>query len=165
MMNKNANLSLCGKYRYNLTRIWDYSKKRIVFIGLNPSTADAVEDDATITRLIEFTKSWGYGGFTIVNIYAFRTRYRTKLNVRSRIGDDIYGPENKANIAIACTNPLVDKIICMWGKDAARWDKRDFIDYIKEGWKDKLYCFQKNGDGSPTHPLYLAASTRPIPYS
>jgi hypothetical protein len=45
------------KYRYTLTRVWDETKDKVMFIGLNPSTADEIEDDPTIRRCINFTKS------------------------------------------------------------------------------------------------------------
>ena len=71
-MKKAAVISSCQNYRYTLSRIWDETKPIIMFIGLNPSTADAENDDPTITRLINFTKSWGYGGFIMCNLFAFR---------------------------------------------------------------------------------------------
>nr|WP_252726063.1 DUF1643 domain-containing protein [Acinetobacter indicus] len=58
-MEKGAEISECSKYRYSLWRIWDKDKPIFTFIGLNPSTADHVQDDPTITRCINFAKSWG----------------------------------------------------------------------------------------------------------
>ena len=71
-MIKSAEISKCGKYRYMLMRIWDLDLPKVCFVGLNPSTADAKEDDPTIRQLIEFAKSWNYGGFVIVNLFAMR---------------------------------------------------------------------------------------------
>ena len=59
---KSATFSECRKYRYSLWRVWDESLPFVLFIGLNPSTADEIEDDPTIRRCINFTKEWGYGG-------------------------------------------------------------------------------------------------------
>lgn len=55
-MEKNADISECQNYRYSLERVWDQNKPIIGFIGLNPSTADSTEDDATIRRCIQFAK-------------------------------------------------------------------------------------------------------------
>ena len=53
-----AKYSACRKYRYALCRNWDESKPYAMIIGLNPSTADENENDPTITRCINFAKSW-----------------------------------------------------------------------------------------------------------
>ena len=69
-----ANISDCGKYRYELHREWDKDKKKVLFIMLNPSTADHVEDDLTTRRCIKYAERWGYGGIMIGNIYPFRAK-------------------------------------------------------------------------------------------
>ena len=71
-MKKNAKFSACRKYRYALWRTWDESKPYVMIIGLNPSTADENKNDPTITRCINFAKSWGYGGVCVTNLFAFR---------------------------------------------------------------------------------------------
>jgi hypothetical protein len=63
-MKQDAEISSNKRYRYVLTRIWNGALPTLLFIGLNPSTADAQEDDATIRRLISLTRNWKhYGGF------------------------------------------------------------------------------------------------------
>ena len=66
-----AKFSACRKYRYALWRNWDGSKPYAMIIGLNPSTADENENDPTITRCINFAKSWGYGGVCVTNLFAY----------------------------------------------------------------------------------------------
>jgi hypothetical protein len=39
---KSAVISQDRLYRYSLTRVWDEKKRRVMFVGLNPSTADDV---------------------------------------------------------------------------------------------------------------------------
>ena len=70
---KNATFSSCRAYRYSLSRIWDKKKKLVLLIGLNPSTADEKVDDPTIRRCVNYAKNWGYGGFLMVNLFAYRT--------------------------------------------------------------------------------------------
>jgi hypothetical protein len=53
-----AVISDCGRYRYSLTRSWADGDNRVVFVMLNPSTADAEVDDPTIRRCIGFAKAW-----------------------------------------------------------------------------------------------------------
>src|SRR5271154_3410516 len=67
-----ADISEDGLYRYWLTRTWDPTKPVLNWIMLNPSTADANKDDATIRRCMNFAKHWHYGGIAVYNLFAFR---------------------------------------------------------------------------------------------
>ena len=53
-MTGDAILSDDRVYRYMLERTWDCRKERVLFVMLNPSTADEKEDDPTITRCLGF---------------------------------------------------------------------------------------------------------------
>lgn len=66
---RRALLSSCGKYRYRLLRQWS-AGAYVLWIMLNPSTADAYQDDRTVGRVCEFSRRWGYGGALIGNLYA-----------------------------------------------------------------------------------------------
>ena len=57
-MKKSAIISDCNKYRYELHREWDKDKKKVLFIMLNPSTADADNNDLTTIRCVNFAKKW-----------------------------------------------------------------------------------------------------------
>ena len=61
-MQRSAIMSDCGAYRYELRRIWDSSLPILLWVGLNPSTADHINDDPTNRRIAGFSKNWGYGG-------------------------------------------------------------------------------------------------------
>lgn len=86
---KTAEISSCGKYRYELTRTWDPQKMMVCFIGLNPSTADAENDDATIRKCIGFAQRWEYGGILMLNIFAFRTVSPAVLKSAMKRGEDV----------------------------------------------------------------------------
>ena len=83
-----------GKYRYSLTRIWDNSKEKLLFIMLNPSTADGDGDDPTIEKIVNYADKWGYGGIYVGNLYAYRTSKPSKLK---KLTDELEkkGPENE----------------------------------------------------------------------
>ena len=68
---KSAKLSDCGTYRYELRRWWGTGAP-VAWLMLNPSTADAKQDDPTLRRIIGFSYRWGYGGLIVVNLYPFR---------------------------------------------------------------------------------------------
>ncbi len=68
---KSASILNCRKYRYSLTRSWNSAKGYVLFIGLNPSTADETIDDPTLRRCMNYAKDWGYGGLIMVNLFAY----------------------------------------------------------------------------------------------
>jgi hypothetical protein len=68
---KDAKFSDCGKYRYWLKRGWDQEKPYAQVIGLNPSSADQEDDDATISALKRLLDPLGYGGFYMTNLFAY----------------------------------------------------------------------------------------------
>ena len=78
-MEKDAMISDCGKYRYLLRRAWDHTLPRGLFVMLNPSTADAEVDDATIRSCIRLCRSWSFGSFEVVNLFGWRATDRTVL--------------------------------------------------------------------------------------
>ena len=76
-------------YRYALWRIWDYDLPKVLFIGLNPSTADEFKNDPTIRRCMRYSYDWGYGGYIMGNIFGYRsTDPRNLKKVKDPIGLD-----------------------------------------------------------------------------
>lgn len=82
-MLKIAKFSKDKKYRYSLSRKWS-EKEQVLFILLNPSKGDGINDDPTIRRLISISKNLGYGGFMVVNLYTIITPMRNKLYEKKR---------------------------------------------------------------------------------
>jgi len=151
MNNSDAIFGGNGKYRYSLWRIWDNDKPLILFIGLNPSTADEKSDDKTITKLTKYAKKWGMGGFYIGNLFSFITskpkilkdELKTEPFLINIIGED--NDKHLREMAAKC-----DKIICMWGNTGALKGRSDTICRLFP----KKYCLNTNANGQPTHPLY-----------
>jgi hypothetical protein len=162
-MKRQATISRCGKYRYTLTRIWDGKKPMYLFIGLNPSTADAYEDDPTIRKLIKYVTDWGGGGFTIVNIFAWRSSDPSVLRPMTPV--EAMGPENMRLIEQALH--ISDKVICMWGTKAVNisWVLLTNVKTLIRRSRKPTYCFELSNDGHPKHPLFLAGDLKPIKYS
>src|ERR1051326_3997191 len=76
-----AEFSQDKKHRLYLWREIDPNNtKWITYIGLNPSTANEYEDDRTISKLINFTKQFGYGRMYMLNLFSFITPYTTELH-------------------------------------------------------------------------------------
>lgn len=154
-MISDAIISPDGLYRYSLTRSWNPTEKEIIYIGINPSTADANVDDATIRRLRDFTKRYGYGGFKIHNLYAYRTEDCKLLKTVV----DPFGERNWE--FLDRYQKKLKTIVFMWGNNHK--DFGNVREHVIKIYPNAL-CFGHNMDGSPKHPLYLDASSKLIRY-
>lgn len=68
--------------------------KIILWIMLNPSTANAIKDDQTIGTIVRFSERWGYHRLMVGNLYAFRTKHPKIMWRAEKSGIDIVGPRN-----------------------------------------------------------------------
>ncbi len=155
-MQKAAILSACGQYRYRLERQWNGNKAKIAFLMLNPSTADAEQDDPTIRRCIGFAKSWGFGGLIVGNIFALRSTDPKALYDHP----DPIGPDNDQHILAIAKSAR--KIVCAWGTHGALHDRGRQVAERLEFFD--LVALKVTADGQPGHPLYLAADIQPKSY-
>ena len=145
-----------GEYRYSLWRLWDPEQPRILFIMLNPSTADEDQDDATLRRCITFARSWQAGSLEVVNLYAYRATHPARLSQVT----DATGPENDTHILRAVN--LANRIICAWGAHKQAQKRSTEVLALLEG-KD-LYCLGHTRGGHPRHPLYTPNGIQPLCY-
>lgn len=152
-----AVISDCGKYRYRLERHGLSGAGAVAWIMVNPSTADATEDDATIRKVIGFSERMGAGWAIVGNKFAYRA---TDVNELKRVGDP-KGAENDAHLAQIMRDAPV--VIAAWGP-LAKLPK-----HLRRRWLTvarladeagcKLMCFGTAQDGQPRHPLMLAYDT------
>ena len=154
MIHSSADFSSCRQYRYSLSRVWNQDLPIIVFVGLNPSTADENVDDPTVRRCLGFARNWRYGGIVLVNLFAYRS---TDPEVLRKTHDPI-GPSNDAFIVSCCRSAA--RVVVAWGIHGA-WLDRD-LDVLSL--LSRPYCFGLTRSGAPKHPLYLAADTRLRPF-
>lgn len=141
---KGAEFSECGKYRYKLWRVWDSSLPKAMCIGLNPSNANASKNDATISNLIGMLTKLGYGGFYMMNLFAWiSSKPEDLLTCADPLGDN----ENKLQEVAA----LCDDVIVCWGNFKQAQDR------IKEVLPKfpVTKCFGLNKNGTPYHPRAL----------
>ena len=141
-------------HRYALWRIWDEKLPKVLFIGLNPSTATETKNDPTIRRCMGYAKGWGYGGYIMGNIFAFRSTDPSNL----RKTNDPIGSEN--NKWLKKLHDEADLSIAAWGTHGKYLDRGNAVlDLIPE-----IQCLRITKNGFPSHPLYLPKSLKPIPY-
>jgi hypothetical protein len=147
---KGAIISDCGKYRYQLWRIWDSSKPKVLFVMHNPSTADSSEDDPTIRRCIGYAKLWGFGGLYVGNLMPYRaTNPKDLLN---KPFEEIAPAENFAHIWDMFAK--CDLHILAYGNPAVK-------DAIPETFSSDWHYLKLTKDGNPCHPLYLKGDLVP----
>lgn len=145
---KSAILSECGLYRYALRRR-QALEPTMIFIGLNPSTADAELDDPTIRKCRHFAKRFGYSGFIMVNLFAWRSQSPAEM---MRAAAPI-GPDNDTWLRFILGASTLK--VCAWGNDGSFMDRDRFV----MGLGYQFHCLGVNKDGSPKHPLYLKNET------
>ena len=139
-------------YRYALWRVWNNKLPKVLFIGLNPSTADEVKDDPTIRRCINYAKDWGYGGYIMGNIFAYRSTDPKNL----KITNDPIGIDN--NSWLIKLHSEASLTIGAWGNHGKYLDRGEEVSNLI----DNLYCLKITKEGHPSHPLYLPGNLKPI---
>jgi len=144
-----SEFSECRKYRYALWRIWDLSKPLVMFVGLNPSTANETTNDPTIRSVIRIAKANGYGGVYMMNCFPLVTPYPGELELS---GDMEFNDYRLKKVARLC-----NAVIFAWGT----------FSVVKEQGRDRAltemfpnaYALAINKNGSPKHPLYCKTDT------
>lgn len=152
-LEREAVLSDCGTYRYLLRRTWDYNKPRALFVMLNPSTADAEVDDATIRSCIRLSKSLSYGSFEVVNLFAYRATDPHAL----KLAADPIGPNNDNCIEAAIGR--CDLAICAWGAHQFAERRAKEVRSTIRRYRPAVFCLGKTKAGAPKHPLYIKTGT------
>lgn len=146
-----ATLAPDRRYRYTLRRTWGGGRS-VVFVMLNPSTADATVDDPTIRRCCGFARGFGFDGIHVVNLYALRATNPADL----WLSDDPVGrPENDDVLGDALSQPGL--AIAAWGANA-RANRVDEV--LAMPGADRLSCLGVTKNGSPRHPLYLPTAAK-----
>ena len=157
--------SPCRKYRYDLTRHWGENTEEImVFIGCNPSTADATNNDPTVTRAINLAYREFCGGMVMLNLFALRgTDPNTiaKAKIDTVADNDFYMRswlERKRTRLVLCWGAF--PFVLPRAKTVLSW----FLgpDCIRD-WSE-LRCLGVTQDGHPKHPLYLRKDVEIVPY-
>ena len=146
-----ATISPDGRYRYDLTRTWG-TGPRAVWIMLNPSTADAEQDDPTIRRCIAFSKREGHGCIAVVNRFAARTT--RPVHLLDYV--DPVGPDNARHVKWWIHQ--APTVIAAWGAHPIIGDNLLITDWCQEA-HVPLMCLGITADGSPRHPLYVKGDT------
>jgi len=153
-----ALFSRCGRYRYRLRRHWEPGTMNVMFLMLNPSTADEHKNDPTVERCQRYAQAWGYGGIVVCNLFAYRA---TKRKDMLKFAEPV-GPENDLHILNEAQYAGV--VVCAWGNEGAHLGRSQQVVKMLRDNKVPLHYLILTKAGEPGHPLYLKKDLQPIPW-
>lgn len=157
------------EYRTWLSRHWPlngivngWDCPFVILIGMNPSEADANANDPTVTRETGFVQSWGYRALAKFNLADYRATHPKDLSAPGVIPVSNINLLTLRNFAMS---RHCDKIVVCWGKvpKVLRPHAAQTVAALRADGHE-LWCFGRNKDGSPRHPLYLRADTKLEPF-
>lgn len=143
---KDAIFSPNRDYRYALWRIWSPNRPLLLFIGINPSIANELESDPTITRNMTRASRNGFGGLLVANLFGLvSTDRKLLLKVTDPVGElnDYY---------IQQMVKLSSVQLCAWGSFKGVKPRADIVYQLLNNPVSLLV----NQDGEPGHPLYVS---------
>lgn len=143
-----------GLYRYALTRKWEDGPD-LVWVMLNPSTADATEDDPTIRKCQKFAQTWGFSGISVVNLFAYRATDPADL----LLVDDPVGPGN--DVVLQAVFEEAGNVMAAWGAATVATYRADPVLDLMADANRTPYVLGLTKAGAPRHPLYIRDTTSP----
>jgi hypothetical protein len=156
-----AILSDCGQYRYYLQRTWHDGQPRLCYIMLNPSTADATVNDATIRVCTGRAAGMGYGGIDVVNLFGWRATDPGMLYMVNWPVSEVTAPFKNDEI-IARVVKRAGMVICAWGRHGGYMDRGSIVLRQLRAWGVVPHALRVNKDGSPAHPLRIPYTEHPF---
>ncbi|WP_010138508.1 DUF1643 domain-containing protein [Oceanicola sp. S124] len=153
--------SPCLRYRYALSRTWDATAPRLLYIMLNPSTATEQQNDPTIERCERRARALGYGGFRACNLFAWRETSPALL----KKAEAPVGPDNDAVLRSSLDwIGAGGLVLCGWGVHGAHLGRGREVAQSLRASGAPLAHLGLTRDGAPRHPLYIAYATQPQPW-
>ena len=149
--------SACGHYRFRLDRIWAPGAC-VLWVMLNPSTATEVRNDPTVERCERRSRAMGFAGFTVCNLFAWRSTDPAGL---WRAADPV-GAGNGAVILEASAGAGL--ILCAWGTHGARDGRGAEVARMLRAAGHRLHVLGLTRGGQPRHPLYVAYAAGAVPW-
>lgn len=146
------------RYRYWLKRRVGLGKRLIVWIMLNPSTAEHRTNDATIRRVLRFSKDWGFDLVIVLNMYAYRATSPKRLMrvMKKRGADHVFGEDNQFWHDYWLER--ADRVLIGWGGNINIHPLETMQIF------PQAYCLGVTRSLQPKHPLMIAANTQPVTY-
>jgi hypothetical protein len=155
-LDMDAKISDDGVYRYWLSRRIGMGERTVAFIGLNPSTADALKDDPTIRRCVWFARTWGFDWLLMANLHALRAT-NPKLLVTA---EDPIGPDNAEYLKWVVKRSEI--VVAAWGAHRLHCTAHAFVGWLRS--LPYVHCLGTTQGGHPRHPLYISRASSLKPF-
>lgn len=141
------------RHRYRLDRPMG-AGPAVLWVMLNPSTADEARNDPTVRRVLGFSRLWGCGKVIVCNLHSLRGTDPACLDelddYTSHLGDDY----------VRAARCEAARVVIGWGAHGARWPRRvrHLCDLLGD---DDLWCLgTTTHTHQPRHPLYVRGDTQ-----
>lgn len=144
-------------YRFRLWRTWGTGGRIVVWIMLNPSTADEHVLDQTLRKVETFSRMWGFDGFVVVNVFSLRSTDPSALYNEPGFNAEWAADYNYRTIGQQARDAAA--VVVGWGTEEIAQEKAKTIAFILKELGIRAKCLGINKDGSPKHPLYLPYTT------
>ncbi len=143
-------------------------EKTIIFIGLNPSNANSVNNDRTLTRIISFSSRWKYKNIYVINLFGLISKSPGQL-LKNK---DPVGKNNDLIIfkTLEFWSRNIDCDLWLGWGDKGQINRRD--GFVLELIKDisnlksnknnhfkRILCLGLSKNGNPMHPLYMPSES------
>jgi len=151
-LESSADISDDGLYRYALYRRLSMGERTVLFVGLNPSTADASVDDPTIRRCAGFARAWGFDWLYMGNLMAWRATDPKQLPA-----DDLTAAGARNQEALTWMMQRAEVVVAAWGQHKLHGYAQQLARKVLA--LPHAHCLGQTKDGSPKHPLYLRSAT------
>lgn len=186
LVTKKVLLSPDERYRYALHRgvvLGDESlptvKDTMIFVMLNPSTADGTKDDPTIRRCKRFAlDTWSKKHLIVFNLFGLRsTDPKQLLEADDPVGPghDLIVVDLLRTLGVQAFGQPGERVtlVAAWGSGS--WDnsKRQLLLKRLDAFTAELQkqqvgydwtCFGTTKHGMPRHPLYLLKTAEQVPW-
>ena len=148
------------RHRYTLERIIPGGATEqgatVLFVCLNPSTADEIQDDPTVRRCLGYAKRWGFSRLVVCNIFALRSTDPKALYEHP----DPVGPANDRHLLGEAIR--ADRVVAAWGFHGGHELRGATVLRMLLDLKPEIHVLGQTKDGHPRHPLYLRADAEPV---
>lgn len=146
------------KYRYLLTRRLTHQcmrpRRTILWVMLNPSSADNFTDDNTVKQISAFSLLWSFDDLAVCNLFGLISTDPKGLYEH----EDPVGSENDKLLVQEAYH--AHRVVCAWGAHGV-FQKRDRAVYtLLQQFEITPSVLGLTKDGCPRHPLRLSRSTK-----
>jgi hypothetical protein len=152
-----AVFSPCLRYRYRLSRGWDVALPRVLFVMVNPSSADEKNDDQTMRKCIGLAKRWGFGALDVGNLFAGSPP--TRRGLRRAVN-----PIGETDAHVLEMAREASWVVLAWGRHGSLYGRGAAMRALLAKNAIPVLGLPRVKNGEPSHPLMLPYTTTPEPW-